>query len=137
MYFLLYHTTTNMTTKRRKPNEALRELRQIIGRTQGEFAAMIGASKDAVASWEIGRNQLSPPFARRIALAMGVEEAGPWSAEEQGHRMEQEDPTMCRVMRFRDDPRKSDQETLRLEAETVPIWRPGLSMRAPRGGAEA
>ena len=35
---------------------------------------MIGASRDAVASWETGRNKLSPPFARRIAMATGVEE---------------------------------------------------------------
>ena len=53
----------------------MRELRQIIGQSQGEFAAMIGASKDAVASWETGRNRLSPPYARRIAAATGVEEA--------------------------------------------------------------
>src|SRR6476620_10458818 len=57
-----------------KPNEAIREVRKIIGQTQGEFAAMIGASKDAVASWEIGRNKLSPQFARRIAFATGAEE---------------------------------------------------------------
>ena len=58
-----------------KRNEALRELRKIIGLSQGEFAVMIGASKDAVASWEIGRSRVSPPFARRMALATGVEEA--------------------------------------------------------------
>jgi transcriptional regulator with XRE-family HTH domain len=52
----------------------MRELREIIGQSQGEFAAMIGASKDAVASWETGRNRLSLPFARRIAAATGVEE---------------------------------------------------------------
>ncbi len=52
----------------------MRDLRKIIGQSQGEFAAMIGASKDSVASWETGRNQLSPPFARRIAAATGVEE---------------------------------------------------------------
>ena len=57
-----------------RANEAIRQLRRIIGRTQGEFAAMIGASKDAVASWETGRNRLSRQFARRIAFATGVEE---------------------------------------------------------------
>ena len=56
-----------------KPNRAIRELRNIIGRTQGEFAAMIGASKDAVASWETGRNRLSEPFAPRMAFATGVD----------------------------------------------------------------
>jgi transcriptional regulator with XRE-family HTH domain len=57
-----------------KPNKAIRELRNIIGQTQGELATMIGASKDAVASWEIGRNKLSPQFARRITFATGAAE---------------------------------------------------------------
>ena len=34
---------------------------------------MIGASKDAVVSWEVGRNELSESFARRIEFATGVE----------------------------------------------------------------
>jgi|ERR1043166_2997741 transcriptional regulator with XRE-family HTH domain len=53
---------------------AIRALRETIGVTQGELAAMIGASKDTVASWEVGRNKLSRAFARRIALATGVKE---------------------------------------------------------------
>jgi DNA-binding XRE family transcriptional regulator len=57
-----------------KANGAIREVRKIIGQTQGEFAAMIGASKDAVVSWENGRNKLSPQFARRIRFATGVDE---------------------------------------------------------------
>ncbi|HOC58286.1 MAG TPA: helix-turn-helix transcriptional regulator [Verrucomicrobiota bacterium] len=216
-------------------NVALRELRRMIGRTQGEFAAMIGASKDAVASWETGRNRLSEPFARRIALATGVEAKGllrgrsslksyvpfkgrmPFSQEAferhrdtywgrtdeaaarrhlrncvealelifvaaarprgrvrhrlpgvvdsfiqwcertredfllgqeietqlrqrkaklvinhtygEWRRMQKEDPEACRLMGFKDDPRKRDSENLRLEAETVPVWMPGRSMR--------
>lgn len=55
------------------PNEAIKALRQVIGRTQVEFAAMIGASKHTVVSWETGRNKLSAPFARRIAFATGVD----------------------------------------------------------------
>jgi DNA-binding XRE family transcriptional regulator len=61
-----------------KAGEAIRELRNIIGHTQGEFAVMIGASKDTVASWEVGRNKLSRSFARRIAFATGVEEEALW-----------------------------------------------------------
>jgi transcriptional regulator with XRE-family HTH domain len=56
-----------------QPNEAIRELRRIINKTQAEFAAMIGASKDTVVSWETGRNKLSPAFARRICRATGVD----------------------------------------------------------------
>jgi hypothetical protein len=37
---------------------------------------MIGASKDAVASRETGRNRLSEPFARRMALATGGQPGG-------------------------------------------------------------
>ncbi len=55
-------------------NEKIRELRRILGLTQEEFAAAIGVSKDTVASWETGRNQLSAGMARRMALATGVEE---------------------------------------------------------------
>ena len=59
--------------KRIQVNEAVRALRKIIGLTQAEFAAMIGVSKDAVVSWEIGRNEVSATFARRIALVTGVD----------------------------------------------------------------
>jgi transcriptional regulator with XRE-family HTH domain len=59
---------TNMNTK-----DKLRELRKIMGRTQAEFAMTIGASKDAVASWETNRNGLSPEFAKRIEFATGVD----------------------------------------------------------------
>lgn len=54
-------------------NDAIRVLRKTIGLTQAEFAVMIGASKDAVVSWELGRNKLSATFARRIALVTGVD----------------------------------------------------------------
>jgi transcriptional regulator with XRE-family HTH domain len=54
-------------------NEAIRVLRKTIGMTQAEFAEMIGVSKDAVVSWELGRNRISATFARRIGLATGVD----------------------------------------------------------------
>ena len=38
--------------KRIQRNEAVRALRKTIGLNQAEFAEMIGASKDAVVSWE-------------------------------------------------------------------------------------
>jgi transcriptional regulator with XRE-family HTH domain len=221
-----------------KTNQALRDLRDTIERTQGEFAAMIGASKDAVASWEIGRNRLSETFARRIALATSVEEdallrgRGPlfsripmegrvpftrerfdryrqtyWgrsdeaaarehlrlctdalrlilhaAAHQRGEvrdrlpgvldsfiqwchharedfalgpeieeqlrqrkskvavthtyrewrEMQKADPTVCRGFGFKDDPSKPENESLRLEMETIPLWAPGREMRGPR-----
>lgn len=55
-----------------KPNRTIRALRNIIDRKQAEFAAMIGTSRDAVASWECGRNRLSHKFALRIQCATGA-----------------------------------------------------------------
>lgn len=81
-----------------QPNEGIRALRKIIGLTQAEFAVMIGASKDAVVSWENGRNELSETFARRIALATGVDGRSlrlgisvPFSAGEDAHAYTKED----------------------------------------------
>jgi hypothetical protein len=48
--------------------------------------------------------------------------------------MQKEDPTVCRLMGFDDDPTKSDQQNLRLEADTIPVWLPGYSMRGPQVG---
>jgi DNA-binding transcriptional regulator YiaG len=217
----------------------VREVRRILGQTQGKFAATIGASKDTIASWETGRNRLSAGMARRISLATGVDErsllkkGGPlvtlhparrpftmeeyerhqksfWGSsteesvkghlsrcgdalgllftaaaragegtgparmgglldsfiqwceqaradfrlgdaidEELGKRkkkleltksyaewreMARTDPDMARVMGFKDEPERDGKETLRLTLETVPIWKPGHSMR---GGAGA
>jgi transcriptional regulator with XRE-family HTH domain len=53
-------------------NESIRALRKLLGQTQTEFATTVGVSKDAVVSWENGRNPLSETFARRIALITGV-----------------------------------------------------------------
>ena len=66
--FLTYKHMKTMTS------ENIRQLRRILGQTQGEFAVTIGASKDTVASWETGRNRLSAGMARRIALATGADE---------------------------------------------------------------
>jgi transcriptional regulator with XRE-family HTH domain len=222
------------------PNTAIRELRGIIGRTQAEFATMIGASKDTVVSWENGRNTLSPAFARRIAFATGVDEQalllnldtlffqedrrsapeiytaeaferyrktvrgrsdeqgarhhlrncadalellfmaattsgggkvryrlpavldsfmrwceqtredfklGPAITDQLGkrkfkagvtqtyrewRRMHKEDAGALEAVGFKDDPRKRNEDELRLELELAPGWAPGRSMKAPR-----
>ena len=83
---------------KKQPNEAIRALRKIIGQTQAEFAAMIGVSKDAVVSWETGRNQVSDTYLRRIALATGVDGrmlkmgvSAPFSQAADGHLYTAED----------------------------------------------
>jgi transcriptional regulator with XRE-family HTH domain len=221
-----------------KTNTTIRELRRILGLTQGKFAVLIGASKDTIASWETGRNPLSPPLARRIALMTGVDERSLlrpegglmtkheyppkrytveefkhyrkrfWgqSAEEsvrrqwrpcadtlelvfmaaatanaeteptrlagvvdsfiqwcqqtredfglgpaieaelakrkgtlelthsygQWREMAKQDPAMARMMSFKDNPKRRNEENLSLKMETVPEWMPGTSMRGAK-----
>ena len=47
--------------------------------------------------------------------------------------MAKEDPAVTRLWGFQDDPQKRDDESLCLEAELAPVWRPGYSMRRPAG----
>jgi len=60
----------------KKPTKAGRlvaQLREIIGKTQSQFAAMIGVAKDTIISVENGRNDLSPKLAKLIKAATGAE----------------------------------------------------------------
>ena len=41
------------------------------------------------------------------------------------------DPGICRATGFKDDPQKRKDGDLQLEMDTVPLWRPELSMRGP------
>ncbi len=86
-------------------SKKIRALREILDQTQGEFAATIGASKDAVASWETGRNDLSAGLARRISLATGVDERS--------------------LLR-------ANLPLLTLSLKVVPLWAPGQDMRGEK-----
>ena len=48
------------------------QLRKIIGKSQSQFAAMVGVSKHTIISVENDRNKLSKNLARRIQLATGA-----------------------------------------------------------------
>ena len=48
---------------------------------------------------------------------------------------QKEDPTVCRIWGFKDDPKRSDDESLTLVAELAPVWRPGYYMRRPEAKA--
>lgn len=49
---------------------AMRRARTELGMTQTEFAAAIGMSKDAVASWECGRNRICRTSALRMSVRL-------------------------------------------------------------------
>ena len=46
-------------------------VRKEMGLTQPKFAAVIGMSKDAVVSWETGRNEISANSALRMSARLG------------------------------------------------------------------
>ena len=50
---------------------AMYRLRMEMGLNQGKFAAVIGMSKDAVVSWECGRNEISESSALRMSARLG------------------------------------------------------------------
>ena len=55
-------------------NRSVKKLREIIHRTQREFAAMVGCSKETVVSVENeDRNNLTPKLARKIYMATGAD----------------------------------------------------------------
>jgi transcriptional regulator with XRE-family HTH domain len=57
---------------RKMSGQLIAELRKIIGKSQTQFAAMIGVSKHTVISVENSRNQLSRNLAKRIEIATGA-----------------------------------------------------------------
>jgi DNA-binding XRE family transcriptional regulator len=73
MYLVVYYTI--MKTDMKKTKEAglmVAKLRKIIDKSQSQFAAMLGVSKDTFVSVENGRNKLSWNLARRIYIATGA-----------------------------------------------------------------
>jgi len=228
-----------MTTKIKtpKPYHPIRALRRILGQTQTEFAATVGVSKDAVVSWEMGRNPVSASMARRIALVTGADERAlmdhalplltmslprvPFNLEEykkhrkacwgltpeesvrrhlrpcadalellftaaaqfgpgaettrlpgvigafilwcqetrkdfeleagieaqleqrkgsevftrsygEWRRLAKEQPDTARLFRFKDNPKRGDEEMLPLSLDLVPVWNPGYNMRGTK-----
>jgi transcriptional regulator with XRE-family HTH domain len=57
---------------KKEPNKTVAKLRKLIGKTQEQFAVMLGVSKDTIVSVENGRNRLTPGLAYRIHVATGV-----------------------------------------------------------------
>jgi DNA-binding XRE family transcriptional regulator len=54
------------------PEHPLAKVRNVIGKSQSQFATMVGVSKHTIISVENGRNQLTAKLARRILIATGI-----------------------------------------------------------------
>ena len=64
-------TKSHATTTAALRLAALRRVRTELGLNQTAFAAAVGMSKDAVVSWEIGRNKISSTSALRMSARLG------------------------------------------------------------------
>ncbi len=62
--------------RKSKASSLVVELRKIIGKSQSQFAAMIGVSKHAIISVENARNDLSQNMAKHIEIATGAKLLG-------------------------------------------------------------
>ena len=58
-----------------KPNRTVAKLRDILDKTQEQFAVMLGVSKDTIVSVENGRNRLTRALVSRIHVATGADPA--------------------------------------------------------------
>lgn len=58
---------------RQHPGTLVAQVRKIIGKSQSQFAALVGVSKHTIISVENGRNKLSKNLARRIQIATGAQ----------------------------------------------------------------
>src|ERR1043165_1807709 len=58
---------------RKNPDRLVAELRRVIGKSQSQFAAMLGVSKHTIISVENGRYQLSRNLVKRIQIATGAD----------------------------------------------------------------
>ena len=58
---------------RKDSGRLVAQIRKIIGKSQSQFAALVGVSKHTIISVENGRNELSKNLTRRIYIATGAQ----------------------------------------------------------------
>ena len=57
---------------KKSPNKTVKQLRKILGKSQRDFAAMLGVSVDLIKSVECGRAALADKLIMRIAFSTGA-----------------------------------------------------------------
>jgi hypothetical protein len=122
----------------RNCTDALELLFMAASQTQGKVRNRMPAVMDSFSQW-CERTRVDFQLDRKIEEQLQQRKSklvlnhtyGQW------RRMQKEDPAACRMMGFKDDPRKGEGENLRLEMETVPAWRPGYPMRGSAGRLKA
>jgi DNA-binding XRE family transcriptional regulator len=114
----------------RKPKDLVVELRKVIGKSQSQFAAMIGVSKYTVISVENDRNDLSRLLAKRIQIATGAnllrgELKSPFSGKDYSREDFDE---------WRKERRPTDQATAQKEFDEMKFWLKIIFLAAARSG---
>jgi transcriptional regulator with XRE-family HTH domain len=103
------------------------KLRKIIGKSQSQFAAMLGVSKDTIISVENGRNQLSKKLEARITITTGA------NFRKDGWSNGLEDYTLERFNDFRKEFHESDEET-KANIDDVKFWIETIFRAARKSG---
>jgi transcriptional regulator with XRE-family HTH domain len=67
-----YNSREIMMKTKKQAGRLLADFRKAIGKSQTQFAAMLGVSKHTIISVENDRNRLSPKLAHRIRIATGA-----------------------------------------------------------------
>ena len=70
--FVSYNSWENAMKTYKNAGRLVAQIRDVIGKSQSQFAALIGVSKHTIISVENHRNQVTEKLARRIQLATGA-----------------------------------------------------------------
>lgn len=114
----------------KRPGQRVAQLRKVIGKSQSQFAAMVGVSKHTIISVENGRNQLSRKLAERIHAATGASlmPDGPpnfgWNKEY----------TVDQFNRWRHDYYPSNEATARKHFDVMKMWLRVIFLAAAKPG---
>ncbi len=111
-----------------KRGRLVAELRKIIGKSQSQFAAMLGVSKDTIISVENGRNQLSKKLEARITIATGAN----FKEEAWGNGLQ--DYTLETFNEYRQGFHELDEETSKTRIEAVKFWMETIFKAARKPG---
>ena len=115
-YIVAYNTLLRLMKTNLKQGRMVAELRKIIGKSQSQFAAMLGVSKDTIISVENGRNQLSKKLEARIFYATGASFRETEGFDGlKGYTREEFD-------KFREYVFQTDEETARDSFDKVKFW---------------
>ncbi len=115
---------------RKHQGQSIAQLRKIIGKSQSQFAAMIGVSKHTIISVENGRNQLSEKLKRRIYEATGAD----LDSNSPNDRAQIEHYDIERFRRWRQGFHETSEKSARKQFDEMKTWLRVIFLAAGKSG---